>query len=129
MDIAYKLVEVIAKGHCETEGQYKLIIFGDYKAVLRRPRGKFKKEKRDEEWLLTGYQIEKAGYNFILESADSMAVKSAPFKNPDQWSADRFTMPTNPPPFGPRQRMGAANSELILGKDFYEVNLGWLYDL
>lgn len=70
-----------------------------------------------------------ANSNKILESADSMAVKSAPFKNPDLWSSDRFTMPTIPPPFGPRQRMGAANSSEIINSIDESVNTGWLYDL
>lgn len=128
VDVAFKMVEVIARGKPGEEGIYKTLVHNGYRALFRRPPERYKDEKLDEEWLLTGYKIETAGYEFIFESADDMVVSSAPIKLQAQ-ALYRCAITTNPPPFGPRQRMGAANSSEIINRYSESVNTGWLYDL
>lgn len=127
--VAYKLVEVIARGKPRKDGQYMLLEHIGYRAILRKPPPKYIEVKKDEEWLLTGYKIETEGYEFIFESADGMALQTPPFKSPAAVAVLRHPIPTCLKPFGTRQQAVAANSGKIINPETDMVNMGWLLDL
>lgn len=64
IDIAYKLVDVIAKGTAQTQGATALITNGQYKVILRK-RGSGK----GQFWIITGYQVPENKYQMVFESA------------------------------------------------------------
>lgn len=129
IDVAYRLIQVIAKGKPGEDKGRKIITWKGVKAVLRRPPAKYRDVKKDEEWLLSGYYIAKEGYQFILESADGAAVESYPPLNASAISLFQHTAPTYSPTFGTHWQTGAANSSKIINSIDESVNTGWLYDL
>ncbi len=129
MDVAYKMVDVIARGKSRREGQYMFLEHAGYRAILRKPAPKYKEAKKDEDWLLTGYKINTSGYEFVFESADGMALQTPPFKSPAAVAVLRHPMPTCLKPSGTRQQAVAANFNKRISNNSHEVNIGWLLDL
>ena len=130
IDIAYKLVEVIAKGLPEMQKNGRINIeHRGYIATLSRPEKWEKKLKRDEEWLLSGFRIEREGYRFILESAVENGGKvnpplnASPFQDPAYHSY--FSATLWPSSAGGSRTPDDENLTHLEN----EVNLGWLYDL
>lgn len=123
VDIAYRVVEAIAKGHITTRGKTTVKMqWQNMEVVLVGRKG------NSEEWLLTSYIVPERGYRYmstkdkedkILESADECASVTDHTTHLRTNGLHGFVQTW--------ERQTQAGKRLAIQQ--HEVNTGWLYDL